>query len=57
MECRFQTTASEAGQQQQGCHYPHVFCDEDKCLGPDKLCDGTADCIDGKDEVKGFCKE
>ncbi len=48
---------SETDGQQQGCHFPDVLCDEDKCLEPEKMCDGTADCVDGMDEVKGFCKE
>ena len=48
---------SETDQQQQGCDYPYVFCDEDKCVDPERVCDGKADCSDGKDELKGFCKE
>ena len=55
--CWLQVSSSEAGQQQEDCRYPLFFCDEDKCLEPEKLCDGTADCMDGKDEVKGFCEK
>ena len=57
MGCWFQAMGSETDGQQQGCHFPDVLCDEDKCLEPEKMCDGTADCVDGMDEVKGFCKE
>ena len=57
MACWIQATANEASQKKQGCQYPQLHCDEDRCVEPDQMCDGTADCKDGVDESKGLCKE